>query len=353
MSLYKKTRLKPVLSKNKQNPTRQKPLILMPGSKQKKILLLIAWSFATLLLYICFREVDLEQAWNNIKQVHPLWLFLGVAGHFLIFIFWAKQWIVFLPGKVFVTFKEMFEINALMSTAMNTLPFPGGHAYGVFLLAKKEGVGHSAALSVMSLDQLTEGIAKLTVLLIVSWLTPLPLLIKKGILGLTVVIFIFTCILLYFSFRFHAYKKIRTDSNKTLKERAIDFISRWGQQLEGLRNIKTFSYGVILAYGMKLGEASAIWSIQKGFGVDLPIWSILLILAALNLATIIPLAPGNLGVYEATVFFIYQHLGIEPEQAIALALTQHLCFLLPLAGTGYVYMIMKTFITKKPLFVNK
>jgi len=58
----------------------------MPSSKQKKILLLIAWVFATLLLYICFREIDLEQAWNNIKQVHPLWLFLGIAGHFLIFI---------------------------------------------------------------------------------------------------------------------------------------------------------------------------------------------------------------------------------------------------------------------------
>jgi len=196
----------------------------MPSSKQKKILLLIAWFFATLLLYICFRGIDLEQAWNNIKQVHPLWLFLGIAGHFLIFIFWAKQWIIFLPGKVFVTFKEMFEINALMSTAMNTLPFPGGHAFGVFLLAKKEGVGHSSALSVMSLDQLTEGIAKLTVLLIVSWFIPLPPLIKKGILGFIVVILIFASILLYFAFRFHNYKTISVGSVRTLKEKAIDFV---------------------------------------------------------------------------------------------------------------------------------
>jgi len=160
---------------------------------------------------------------------------------------------------------------------------------------------------------------------------------------------IFASILLYFAFRFQNYKTIAVGSVRTLKEKAINFVSRWGHQLEGLRNIQTFCYGVILAYGMKLGEASAIWSIQKGFGVDLPIWSILLILAALNLTTIIPLTPGNLGVYEATVFFIYQHLGIEPEQAIALALTQHLCFLLPLAGTGYVYILTKIFIAKKTL----
>ena len=323
----------------------------MPNPRNKKILLLIAWAIATYLLFLCFREIELEQAWSIIKQAHPLWLLLGVLGHFLIFVFWAKQWIIFLPGTLTVSFKEMFEINALMSTTMNTLPFPGGHAFGIFLLAKKEGVGHSAALSVMSLDQLTEGIAKLTVLAIVGWLIPLPPLMKKGIVGLVVIIFLFLSVLLYFAYRFHDYKISDFRYHKTPKEKIIDFISRWGHQLEGLRNFKTFFYGLILAYGMKLGEASAIWGIQKSFGVDLPIWSVLLILAALNLTTLFPLVPGNLGVYEATVFFIYQYLGIEPDQAIALALTQHLCFLLPLAGTGYVFILLRNFIQKKPLLV--
>ncbi|MBT3514882.1 MAG: flippase-like domain-containing protein [Nitrospina sp.] len=320
----------------------------MPNLKKKKILLLIAWIFSTYLLFLCFREIELEQAWENVKQVEPIWLFIGFAGHFSIFIFWARQWIIFLPMKASVTFKEMFEINALMSTTMNILPFPGGHAFGVFLLAKKKDVGHAAALSVMSLDQLTEGIAKLTVLLIVSYLTPLPPLMKKGILILILVIFIFMTVLLYLSLRFQNYKKNPITNNETFKEKVIDFVSRWGQHLEGLRNTQTFIYGVILAYGMKLGEASAIWGIQKSFGLELPVWSALLILAALNLTTIIPLAPGNIGVYEATVFFIYQHLGIEPEKAIALAITQHLCYLIPLAGTGYLYTLAKTFIRKKP-----
>ena len=99
---------------------------------------------------------------------------------------------------------------------------------------------------------------------------------------------------------------------------------------------------------MKLGEALAILGVQKSFGVDLPIWGALLILAALNLTTLVPLTPGNLGVYEATAFFIYRYLGIGPEQALALALVQHLCFLLPLAGTGYIFILLRSFIPKKP-----
>ena len=321
----------------------------MPNLRNKKTLLLIAWVIATYLLYLCFREIQLEHVWKKIKQADPFWLLLGVAGHFSIFIFWAKQWILFLPGTLTISFKRMFEINALMCTAMNTLPFPGGHAFGVLLLAKRERVGHSTALSVMSLDQLAEGIAKLTVLLIVGWIIPLPPLIKQGILGLVVITFLFLCILLYFAYRFHDYKKSDSGHHRTRKEKIIHFISRWGHQLEGLRNPKIFFYGVLLAYGMKLGEASAIWGVQKSFDVDLPIWSVLLILAALNLTTLVPLAPGNLGIYEATVFFIYQHLGIAPEQALALALVQHLCFLLPLAGTGYIFILLRSFIPEKPL----
>jgi len=319
----------------------------MLNQKNKNISLLIVWTVATYLLYLCFREIELELAWNQIKQARPFWLTLGIMGHFSIFIFWARQWILFLPSTTTVSFKRMFEVNALMSTAMSTLPFPGGHAFGVFLLAKKERVGHPAALSVMSLDQLAEGIAKLTILFIVGWLTPLPPLMKQGIFGLVVIIFLFLCVLLYFAYRFRKYKESGVSYHRTRKEKIIHFLSRWGHQLEGLRNPRIFFYGVILAYGMKLGEASAIWGIQQSFDVNLPIWSALLILAALNLTTLVPLAPGNLGVYEATVFFIYQYLGIPPEQALVLALVQHLCYLLPMAGTGYIFILLKNIIPEK------
>ena len=151
----------------------------------------------------------------------------------------------------------MFKVNAL--------PFPGGHAFGVFLLAKKEGVGHSAALSVMSLDQLTEGIAKLTVLLIVSWITPLPPLMKKGILGLIVIIFLFMSVLLFFSFRFHNYKEIGVGSGRTLKERAVDFVSRWGHQLEGLRNFQTFFLWCDFSLWNEIGRGCSNLGNTKGF----------------------------------------------------------------------------------------
>ena len=103
-----------------------------------------------------------------------------------------------------------------------------------------------------------------------------------------------------------------------------------------------------LALIMKGSEALAILAIQKSFGVDLPIWTIFLILASVSLVTMVPVSPGNLGVYEAAVFFVYQYLGLPVEQALGLALLQHICLLIPNIGTGYLILLYRNFYPIRP-----
>ena len=91
---------------------------------------------------------------------------------------------------------------------------------------------------------------------------------------------------------------------------------------------------------MKAVEAIGIIAVQRSFGVEIPIAGTLLVLAAVLLATMIPLAPGNLGTYEAGVFFAYDYLGVPPETSLALALVQHACFMIPAVGVGYVLLVL-------------
>jgi uncharacterized protein (TIRG00374 family) len=85
-------------------------------------------------------------------------------------------------------------------------------------------------------------------------------------------------------------------------------------------------------------EALAMICIQRAFGLDLPFTSAVLILAALNLATLVPVVPGNLGVYEGAVVLIYTRLGVPAEQAIGVAVVQHACFFAALALPGYAWL---------------
>ncbi len=74
------------------------------------------------------------------------------------------------------------------------------------------------------------------------------------------------------------------------------------------------------------------------YGATLPVGSALLVLGALNLTTMLPLVPGNLGTFEATIVLIYTQLGMPAEQALGMALVQHACYLVSFALPGYWWL---------------
>ena len=38
------------------------------------------------------------------------------------------------------------------------------------------------------------------------------------------------------------------------------------------------------------------------------------------------------------MFLTYRYLGVSPELALSLAIVQHVCFMLPAIGIGYLFM---------------
>ena len=88
-------------------------------------------------------------------------------------------------------------------------------------------------------------------------------------------------------------------------------------------------------------QALGIWAAQKSLGQEVPFWTTILVMAALNLAMIFPVTPGNFGVYETTAFLIYKFSGLSAEISISLAFLQHICFLIPMVGTGLIVLCVQ------------
>ena len=106
--------------------------------------------------------------------------------------------------------------------------------------------------------------------------------------------------------------------------------------METLRSAKHSAAALAFALGTKVAEGAGILAVQHAFGVQLSIGATSLVLAAVVLGSMVPVAPGNVGTYEAAAFLAYRHLGIEPGAATILAVAGHLCFLIPSIGVGYV-----------------
>ena len=120
-----------------------------------------------------------------------------------------------------------------------------------------------------------------------------------------------------------------------------EFVAQWVDHLELLRSYRVFCLGLILALGMMALQSLGIWAVQMSLGQEFPFWTTILVMAALNLAMIFPITPGNLGVYETTAFLIYKFSGLSAEISISLAFLQHICFLIPMAGTGWIVLFVQ------------
>jgi uncharacterized membrane protein YbhN (UPF0104 family) len=272
----------------------------------------VALIAVTGVILFSLRGVDWAKTGDALRHGRLVWLAAAVAANGAILVCWAAFWRALRPPREpVVAYGRMFEIAATSSALMNTVPFGGGHASSIVLLIKRAGMSKRGALSLFALDQLGEGFAKVTIFVLVGLLVPAPAWMRAAITTASLIVAAWFV--------------------------AMVIASRWARELEVMKGWRHASTALACVLAMKAVEAVAIWSVQRAYGVDLSVGGTLLVLAAVVLATMLPVAPGNLGTYEASVFLAYRHLGVAPELALSLAIVQHVCFMVPAVGVGYAW----------------
>jgi uncharacterized membrane protein YbhN (UPF0104 family) len=286
-----------------------------PG--RRRVALILMWLASTALLIACFRAINWSRAMEVMATANPFWIAAAVVANAAIIPGMAAFWWALRPrNEPPATFSRMFEVAATASSLMNTVPFGAGHASAVVLLVKRASTSQRGALSVLALDQLGEGVAKVSVFLLVALLVPMPGWMRAGITTTTALV---AALLV-----------------------GLVVASRWARELRILLDWRRAGAALACVASTKVVEAMAIIAVQHAFGVSVSFAGTLLVLAAVILGTILPVAPGNLGTYEASVFLTYRWLGVSAEQAFSLALVQHVCFMLPSVGIGYFFLSAHT-----------
>ena len=260
------------------------------------------------------RKVDWTKTGEALRGARIAWLLVAIAANAAIIPCWALFWRSLRPrSEGPVSFARMLEITSVSSALMNTLPNAGGHASAIVLLIKRGNTSRRGALSILALDQLGEGVIKVAVLIGASLVIPLPTWMRAALTTVLLVVGAWLLVLVA--------------------------ISRMTNELETLKSARRSSAAFACVAAMKLTELIAIMGVQAAYGVHISIAGSILVLATVILATMLPISPGNLGAYEASVFLVYRYLGVAPELALSLAIVQHVCFMIPAVGVGYGFTV--------------
>jgi uncharacterized membrane protein YbhN (UPF0104 family) len=290
------------------------------------------------LLVLAVRRLDLARATLEVSRARPAWIAAALLGFAGILPLWAMQWRLVAPSSPVRTVRVMLKVVAKTSSVLNTTPMLVGEASAIFFLAADAGVDRASGLGVLAIDQLLVGVAKLTVLTVAASLLPLPGAMLAGIGALCAGVALLLLGLLAVAWSSAAH---RTAILAPLPPRVAAIAERAAIALAPLRSPARAGGALLLAFAKKGCELVAILAIQRAFAVDLPPTSALLVLAALNLATLLPIVPGNAGIFEAAVVFAYTSLGVPAERALGMAVVQHACYFVALALPGYGWLLRR------------
>lgn len=290
----------------------------------------VGWIAAAAALYLAAHTISWDQWYRSWASLDLRWFLLAVAADLGVLLTWTAQWRVFLPSARTVKFTRMFEVTALTAAAGNTLPFPGGQAVGAMLLVKRAEVETQAAVSVVVLDQLAEGFGKTALILVTATLAPIPVWMRQAIVvtlpgTLALALVLLACA--------HLSSRLSRPRGKLQR-----LIAQARDGLQVLRRPEKWALVLGLALTMKAGEVALVVCVQRSMGVNLPLEAALLVTSGVMVATMVPIAPANLGVYEAAVALVYQYLGLTADVALALAVVQHSVYLAPKYAAALVVL---------------
>lgn len=320
--------------------------IATEGRRAPNWLLPIVWVAVTIALAVALPDLPWQRALDQVRHAEIIWLGAAIAANLLILPLWAAEWRLLAPGTARVAYARMFEVVAITAAVLNSVPFFAGEASAVALLVVRAGLSRGAALSVLAMDQLLVGLAKLAVLAAAAVYAPLPTWLRAGVLSLVVAVAALLSILVPLAHRWEEMRS-RLLAHPSAFRRTLARVAAWGSHLDAVREPSRVWRVASLALAKKSVELLGILAVQAAFGLEPSVAGGLLILGALSVTTLLPVTPANLGVYEATVFASYRYLGSPVETALGIAVVQHLCFLLPALATGYLILTLRQLLPRR------
>jgi uncharacterized protein (TIRG00374 family) len=123
------------------------------------------------------------------------------------------------------------------------------------------------------------------------------------------------------------------------QEPLLDFVLRFLQGLESLRNFRSVLIIFLTSIVIWLLETVKYWFVMHAFPFEVSFFALMLMNGVVNLATTLPSAPGYVGTFDTPGIAILTLYGVAGELAGAYTLVLHAALWLPITLLGGFYML--------------
>ena len=303
------------------------------------ILLLVLTNVASLgILVWVLQDVQIGELWSEIKQMHWGWVATAAVSDILVYVLQGWRWSILLQPISNIPMMRSVRAIYVGLYANEVLPFRSGEIIRCYLQSRWGHLPFSVVLSSIAIERIFDGVWLVLYLSIVVQFVDLPRRIRDGGYLLILVVAILA-VLLGFIIAFQA--------------RAKKFARRWRwgdkanifiEDLRAMGGSRSFFLSFVASLPHLLAMTVPIYCTIRAYGlIGFTIWDAAVINVIVRLGTVLPGAPGNLGVYQGLIVFALLFFGIDQDVAKRFSVIVWGVVTLPLLIAGFVALSVTGF----------
>jgi len=281
-------------------------------------------------LYFVYRDFDWKGELPRLRGIHWSWILLGVTTDILVYVSQAWRWNMLLSPVVKVPLGRSVQAIYIGLFANELLPLRSGEAIRCYLQHLWSKISFPVAVSSALIERLIDGVWLIVGFFITTLFVELNATLKYGASVLALLVLTLAVLLGYAVHR-------REESHDALaKHRWLSVLRHLVEGLHVMGRSPSFflaALGSLVYMGL---QVVPLYSMMRGYGLDLTFGHAAVVLVILRLGTIIPGPPGNIGVFNAFAVVGLTLLGVDQQLAIGLSGVMFFIVTVPLLLAGTV-----------------
>jgi uncharacterized protein (TIRG00374 family) len=296
--------------------------------------MVVTYAVSAASLVWALRGYDFSQIRVAILSVQWAWVFLAVVLELAVYLLHAWRWRTLLSPVERPGFWETAQAIYIGLFASGVLPLKPGEIIRAYLLAKWGEIPFSLTLTSMVIERVLDGIWLVAAFGIAASFASMPQALIDFAQALAVGVAAVAAVFLYVLFR---------------KQHAHTFLSgrRWGQKfvhvLDQIHQLGDW-HSVARAFGITclfwIMQILPVWALFRSYEMDLSIWAASVVLIIRSVGTVIPSAPGNLGVFQSVVVLALAIFNVEHNVALEWSVLTWAALTLPPLIVGFIAVLL-------------
>ncbi len=311
---------------------------------RRQLIVLVGVLVSAVFLWLAFRGLQPEQFWASVGEANAMLLVAGMAVYALAVTVITWRWQFLLRSLASVSLRRLIPLVCIGYMGNNIYPFRSGEALRVFLLRRNHDVPLARGATTVIVERVFDGLVMLTFVLVpLALLDAIPPTARQIATVLTPLFLVAVVVFFVLAARPDILHRLADlvagllpgGLGERVGALADDIIGG----LEGLRSPLDLAGTVFASYATWAVEASVYWIVMFAFGIEASYLVALLAVGAVNLAGLLPAAPGNLGVFELILSeVLIITASVSEPTAVATAIAIHIVIWLPPTLAGFIFL---------------